>query len=188
MKYLYTLVDYDNAVQIKERTESDIENNLAALTKSICETVYAKIPGSEEADCRLYGGWRTVDNQYTRRAEQMLGRLQRFRGRRGRIRVKLSMITEVLARDGVTIAGTYQNGAQKMVDVMLALDLLYLSKFEECGLVLVSDDSDLLPAILVAASRRGRVNQLLILSRSDREGYSRFQEILTSHGIRMAKY
>jgi hypothetical protein len=53
--------------------------------------------------------------------------MQNYRRKIGPIRLKLVMVTAILAKIELEIFGTYQEGEQKMVDEMLAMDALEMA-------------------------------------------------------------
>lgn len=165
MKWVHTLIDYDNAIEVPERTAPDVAVNLAVLVPRLTAKLGALVPDSQELLCRLYGGWMTLDSQLTQRAVWLLAELSNFRRKTGPHRLRLTMAREIIARSDLTLIGTYQNNSQKMVDGMLSVDVIELSAEKDTSLAFVSDDDDFVPAIIAASETRLRGNPIHLLRR-----------------------
>lgn len=188
MKWVHTLVDYDNATERPERVLSDTMVNLTVLVNRLTRKVSSIVPDSEELLVRLYGGWITLGNQLTHRANWLLAALPNFRKKFGPLRVRITIAREIVARSDLTLIGTYQNSEQKMVDGMLSVDLLELSPQRDTSLVLVSDDDDFVPAVVASAERRTAANPVHILRRRKPVGSAGNDLLLKGCNVRIAEY
>jgi len=188
MKIVFALVDYDNAIEEWENTQADVGLNLSVLCSRLSARLSALIPGSENLTVRLYGGWNTAGNQPTRRADWLLAELPNYRKRFGPLRVRPSIVTELIIRSDLTFIGTYQNQEQKMVDGMLMVDALELATDANIAVAVVSDDDDFVPAIISGAERRKSTNPIYLLRRVKTPGAALNDGLLTRCNVRLASY
>lgn len=188
MKWVHTLVDYDNAIELRERVRSDVTVNLATLCRRLVGSVANIIPDSEELFIRLYGGWMTLDSSLSHRGGWLLGEVPNFRRKIDPLRLKMTIVREILARSDLTFCGTYQHDEQKMVDVMIAVDLLVLATETDTSLVLVSDDEDFVPAVVACAEHRTPRNPLHLLRRRKLAGSAPNDDILQSCNVVITSY
>lgn len=166
MRSVNALVDYDNAVGPTERNAYDAQANLERFLRDLASAVIAVLPRADELYVRLYGGWTTTDNQNSPRADLLLPLLSGFRKRIDGLRVKPTLVRSLVLHSDLDFLGTYRQGGQKMVDVMLSLDLIEQAKQLDKAVLIVSDDDDFVPACACAAHLRSRHNPLLIFRRS----------------------
>ena len=103
-----------------------------------------------EVVCRLYGGWYAHDGTPMQQRVWLLKNIKRFGGLRSGVRLIPELADSLTYVPRAILWGTYKNKAQKMVDHMLALDSLYYARSgDHENVLVVSDDEDFLPAILV---------------------------------------
>lgn len=188
MKWVHTLIDYDNVKQNNERGSADVSINLSLLIPSLSNRVSALLPDSQEIWCRLYGGWITLDSQRTLQGTWMLSEISKFRGRIGPLRSKISMSTEISARSDLTLIGTYRDGGQKMVDGMMSVDLISLSDDHDTSLVIVSDDDDLVPSIIASSVKRPSNNPVFVLRRQKKPGSGPNDRLLSQCNVVIAEF
>jgi hypothetical protein len=85
----------------------------------------------------------------------LLALLGRFRGRRNGVRTLPALVTTLTAAPSNNLIGTLREETvprrQKMVDCMIAVDALHFARLEDSAIVIVSDDDDLVPAVIGAA-------------------------------------
>lgn len=151
------LVDYDNVRLIREeRTAGDVASNLAdVLPLAVAEA--ARVFGAKEIAFRLYGGWIDERGVHSYKAQWLLTGLAWYRGRHSGAIVKPSLVTALACRSMDTLLGTVRRSQagqhhQKMVDSMIIVDAIHYCRDEGLPIMLFSDDEDLLPAALAAAS------------------------------------
>lgn len=158
---IVALVDYDNMRQVKpERTQLEVEANLATLIGQIREKAREHVASVGEIEIRLYGGWVNERGQYTRNAQWLFASLRRHWGRRDGVILKPRLITRLAARPTDPLVGTFRAFAsppgQKMVDSMLTVDAIHFSARPSGGLMIFSDDDDFVPAAIVAGMSRSQ--------------------------------
>lgn len=165
----FALIDYDNVIIAKdERCSLDVRNNLTILVNEIVLFVSSRVPSTEELIVRIYGGWLTKTNEYTARATWLLTEIPTFRRRFGRLRVKPNLTDAMLAFPDAPLCGTYRKNSeieqQKMVDGMIAIDMLCIAQQIGGHIILVSDDDDFVPALMYCAYSK-RKQQSIFLKR-----------------------
>lgn len=170
MRHFNVLIDYDNARFVKDRGPADVASNISLLLKGISESLIQLYPQCEGLRCRLYGGWIAVDGQTTHQAGWVLSEISKHRGRIGRVRVSISVATSIISRSDIILLGTYRDRVQKMVDGMISVDLLDLSRLDDGGLVIVSDDDDFIPSIISGSCNRDKKKPLIVLRRRKKIG------------------
>jgi hypothetical protein len=179
-------VDYDNVRSIPDRTLADVTLNLEELCDRLSRTVRRALPGTEEIELRLYGGWVSEDGRFSRNAEWLLSAIADVRGRWHGIRLKPSMITRLACWPHANLIGTLrlrsQPVRQKMVDGLLTVDAIHLAQESVAPLLIVSDDDDMVPCA-VAVSRL--VKGPLVLLRRRRPGDGLNDEILGTLGVQL---
>jgi uncharacterized LabA/DUF88 family protein len=188
MKWVHTLVDYDNAIELSESVHKNVSINLSVLSRRLARTLGSRIPDSEELFVRLYGGWLTLDNQLSHRGVWLLSEISNFRRKIEALRLRFTVVREILARSDLTLRGTYRQGGQKMVDVMIAVDLLSLAPERDTSLVLVSDDDDLIPAVVAGAEHRNSRNPVHLLRRRKAAGSAQNDHVIQQCNVIIGDY
>lgn len=154
------LVDYDNVRLVRdERTAGDVANNLADVVPlAVAEA--ARVFGVKEAAFRVYGGWIDERGVHSYKAQWLVTGLAWYRGRQSGTIVKPLLVTTLACRSMDTLLGTVRRSnaghQQKMVDSMIVVDAIHYCRDEGLPVMLFSDDEDLLPAALAAASMAPR--------------------------------
>ncbi|HEV7591272.1 MAG TPA: hypothetical protein VGO40_24380 [Longimicrobium sp.] len=165
------LVDYDNAIYLQEKNEADVGFNLSQLLASLATFAREKLGRIDELRVLLYGGWLVETGAYSDRAQWILATIGRFRGRRNGMRVLPSLVTALAVRPTDNLIGSYRVNTvprrQKMVDCMIAVDAMYFVRSEDAPLIIVSDDDDLVPAVI---GIRGCTTQPVFLVRKRPQG------------------
>jgi hypothetical protein len=155
------LVDYDNVRPTREeRTAGEVEANLAALIPcTVAEA--ARVFAVKELAFRLYGGWIDESGVQSHRAQWLITNLDWYRGRHSGTIVKPCLVTALACRPMDPLLGTVRQcktgRRQKMVDTMIVVDAIHFCRDEGLPIMLFSDDDDLLPAALGAASMAPKV-------------------------------
>lgn len=157
------LVDLFN-VQAKLHSLTDVELAVEEAVQALISAARAQSIQGAEFDLRLYGGWMDPTSSYTHVANWLLQAASNTRGLRGGWRIVPTCVTTLARFPSVILNGTLRKAGgrpqQKMVDTMLCLDLLYFIENQE-KVLLLSDDDDLMPAVLTAASMRPKELSLI---------------------------
>ena len=150
------LVDYDNVRSKEERTAGDVVINLMEIIPFVVAEAERSLAQPRELLVRMYGGWVNERGHQSQRGQWLLTALAWYRGRRGRVIVKPSLVTSLACRASDILLGTVRESGtgvrQKMVDAMLGLDALYFARDHSLPVLIVSDDDDLVPAALSVCS------------------------------------
>lgn len=150
------LVDYDNIRKDRvERSLADAEANLLEIAGILSAECARANPLVAEIGLRLYGGWITNRGQYSQRAQMLLATLASARRKLNGVSVRPDLAFQLANTQHARFVGTLREDrsppVQKMVDTLMAIDLLTLS--ENFPVFLATDDDDLVPAIAAAAFR-----------------------------------
>jgi NYN domain len=147
------LVDYDNLHEQAETCKVDVEQNLIALRQLVIRAASVIDGGCEEIRIRLYGGWRDERRRATVKCLWVVELLSQLRGREGRLLLSAELVYAALCRPADVLTGTYRRlpppPRQKMVDTMMVVDVVHLLRNPEISVVILSDDDDLIPAVLM---------------------------------------
>jgi len=159
------LVDYDNSIYSQEKSEADVGYNLSLLIPFLAKFARERLGRVDELRVLLYGGWIIETGAYSDRAQWILASIGRFRGRRNGVRILPSIVTALAIRPSDNLLGSYRVTTiprrQKMVDCMIAVDALYFSRVEDASLIIVSDDDDLVPALIALRANTAQSVSLL---------------------------
>jgi hypothetical protein len=132
-----------------------VQDDVAMIVDALTIRIARAFQDIELAYLRFYGGWVDLEGHQTPRAGWVQRALVMVPRKMNGVRARGTLITHLEAYPDYTLAGTYRNGEQKMVDCMIMADVLHLLGVPESALVLASDDHDFIPvAILMARSRR----------------------------------
>ena len=182
------LVDYDNVRPTQRETSPDfLEINLTKLTEGVCGAVRSMMGDEvDELQVRLYGGWTLLNGRFTERGDWLVRRVSAARGLRDGIRVLPEIALAIEQRRGCRLRGLFRNRSglneQKMVDSMICVDLLHFAKSFEGPIFLVSDDDDMVPALLAAGEAD---RQTVCVLRHREQGSGTNDDHLTSCRIRI---
>lgn len=155
----FALVDYDNVKTTRrESARLDVHSNLNEIVESIAAVRRDYSWQVGEIVIRLYGGWISESGQYTQLASWLLSVLGDFRGRRSGVRIRPELATGLISVPEITFLGTHRRNSgqklQKLVDSMMAVDLFHLGIESDCPLLVFSNDDDIVPPVLYAATRQ----------------------------------
>lgn len=154
-------MDYDNATNgLREQRLSDAAANLQwvfdVVTKYVALRVSSRYGRISELQVRLYGGWLDERGQATGRADWIYRVVGDMRGRRNGVRVLPQVATTIASCPDDALIGLCRKRAgsreQKMVDTMMTVDLLHFAQERDAILLVMSDDDDMVPGVLAAAS------------------------------------
>jgi hypothetical protein len=139
-----------------EQRHADALDLISLMVRGWCGAVPGHSSAVHEVECRLYGGFRDVVGNPTPRRLWLVKHLERLRGLTGGIRLVPGIAESIASAPEVVLIGTYANGAQKMVDGMIAEDAgLFARSGMHRSILLISDDEDFMPTVL-AISRTTR--------------------------------
>jgi hypothetical protein len=184
------LIDYDNACRTvtPERSPRDVAINLDELLRAVAAQASVLLPGVDELDVRLYGGWADRGGNATPRAGWILQELPGFRTRLNGLRIRPRLATSLLALPEDHLIGTHRSDVesqQKLVDGMLSVDALTLARDGERIIIVVSDDDDFVPAVLVGFLWTPRASPLVLFRRVKPPGDALNDPLLQRRGIRI---
>ncbi len=154
------LVDYDNVRHRNlsgrfQAARADHELWATDLVSEVTLACRRALPDLVELDLRLYGGWTDENGRWSPSAEWLLPLVTSLRGRRHGILVRPVLAVAMTRFPLVKLRGTIRlqsrRRRQKMVDGMLGFDALHFARnaAHPLGmLTIVSDDDDMIPALL----------------------------------------
>lgn len=160
MMQALALVDYDNLCGYLNRSKVDFGVRTEDLIDALAHTFRITFPDLRELDVRFYGGWSDERGAPSPSAFWLLQILPALRGRRHGLIVRPSLATTMIQFPQVVLRGTVRLRArrrrQKMVDGMLGCDAMFVAADRQIGIGIVTDDDDLVPAVLSAHSANPR--------------------------------
>lgn len=150
------LLDCHNLWQPWPKTVLDLEVEVELVCQRISSIAVPLLGRTAEARVRFYDGWRDIAGNPTGRARLLLALLPQIRGLRHDLRLLPSIAEGVFDTAWSPLRGTFRTVPspphQKMVDVLLANDLVRISGRSRAPLLLFSDDDDYVPALLAAST------------------------------------
>ncbi len=147
-------VDFDNVQARAPQSSKDVEFIVEELLDKIVDIAIRTEPRISEIVVRFYGGWVDERGNFSNRALWALATLPNVRGLRQRIRILPDLAVALHSFPDDVLIGTvryrYREGraVQKMVDCLLSVDAIQLASQYPCGVLIVSDDDDLVPCAL----------------------------------------
>ncbi len=161
---IQVLVDFDNVTPEVVRTELDADGALAALSADLGPRLPALFPGLLDASIRLYAAWRWADGVLMRTRE-FLANACSAAATSAHGYAMVFELADVWTTPRPTVSSYMQEAQcrcryhvlireQKLVDTMLVCDLIYFASFPGVGVVVVTDDHDVIPGFGQAAHVR----------------------------------
>lgn len=180
------LIDYDNAkFHKKEYSVTDVDANLESLSEYLVARCSEMSFEPGEVAVRLYGGWINERGHLTQRCQWIVARLDTIRGLRRNVRLLPHLVHSIAQRSDLQLKGTCRTSRsppeQKMVDTMIAVDLLHYAALGH-PILLATDDDDLVPAILAARLCR---NPHIMLARRRPLGAGLNDDACLADGMRL---
>lgn len=155
---IQVLVDAENIRRTALATRADVEDLLWALGEFVEIVILPLDPDAADVELRLYGGWRDAAGAITPKGEWLLASLHLLRGIRQRIRFRPSVAFSIAKVPSVTLNGTFRRRGgkpiQKMVDIMIGLDVCLYAEEPSAFTVVLSNDEDLVPAFVAALQNK----------------------------------
>lgn len=137
------------------QSEAEYRDGIDLIDELVRRVVAARRSTDDVAEvvCRLYGGWYARDGTPMQQRVWLLRNIRRFGGLRSGVRLIPELADSLAYAPSAVLWGTYKNKGQKMVDHMLALDGIYYARTgDHDSLLVISDDEDFLPAVLVIST------------------------------------
>src|SRR6266496_3452560 len=105
------LVDYDNVGRtvVPERGPTDVAINLDELVRALSAQTAVVLPGLEELQVRLYGGWVDKSGRLTERATWLLAELPGFRRRINQVRIRPVLARALAVSPENDLVATYRS-------------------------------------------------------------------------------
>lgn len=148
------LIDCDNFRNRDKKSESELEIDTRTLLDNVTCAFATVFPDARELDIRLYGGWMDPVGLPSRDASWLYKLLPALRGRRHGLLVRPALATTMIQFPWLLLRGTVrghgQNQRQKMIDGMMGCDALHMTAHGSTYVGIVTNDDDLLPAVLSA--------------------------------------
>jgi hypothetical protein len=166
------LVDWDNVVPGRVRTEIDAEGAVDGALELVVGPVLASCPDVIDLQVRLYGSWRWQRGGDTAFGSLISSAAQRSNRRVGGTYVTTSSVaslaveaeyeagprlTPFLSQRRCRCAHRERIYEQKLADTMIVGDAIYYAQFLDFAVVVASDDIDVSPGLMMASSIRGAV-------------------------------
>lgn len=180
------LVDFDNVQAIVPRNSKDIEFIVDELLDKLVDSAKRVEPHVSEITVRLYGGWVDERGNFSDRAQWAIATLPNVRGRRQQVRIQPHLAVALHVFPDDVLIGTLRyryrerRAIQKMVDCLIAVDAIQLADQYPCGVLIVSDDDDLVPCALAI---RGSSTAPCHLIRIRDAGRGLNDELLKKRGV-----
>ena len=187
------LVDYDNVCRYGANpTKADIELRTQTLVDRLASVFRAAFSRLNELDIRFYGGWIDEHGSHSPAAVRLFEVLPGLRGRRSGLIVRPSLATTMVRFPRMVLKGTARlqmhrpqqkrRPQQKMVDGMLGFDALSAAEEGAARVGIVTDDDDLVPAVLSAHAAHG---ESIVWMRPRPVGRGLNDRTMTEHGVRI---
>ena len=186
------LVDYDNLCRYdKNPTTADVELRTLELIDLLASAFRAAFSRLTELDIRFYHGWIDERGFHSPAAVRLLGVLPGLRGRRSGLIVRPSLATTMVGFPRIVLKGTvrlriprrrHPRWEQKMVDGMLGFDALSAAEEGATRVGIVTDDDDLVPAVLSAHAARA---ESIVWMRRRPSGSGLNDRNMTERGVRI---
>lgn len=164
------LVDWDNL----ERSfpgRNMAEDVAYSLRERVTELVTKRFPSATEAEIRCYSGWVTPSGAPTRTAQIVRPKIERLSARLSGRAIRLECVDEMAIQGAPAIfshlAGPRECRCpargevyeQKMVDTLIVADAAALAEYERLAVVVIGDDIDLAPGLVMAGVQRAFVTK-----------------------------
>jgi len=164
------LVDWDNL----ERSfpgRNMAQDVAYSLRERVIDLLAKRFPSATEAEIRCYSGWVTPNGSPTRTAEIVRPKIERLSARVSGRTIRLECVDEMAVQGAPAIfshlAGPRECRCpakgevfeQKMVDTLIVADAAALAEYERLAVVVIGDDIDLAPGLVMAGVQRAFVTK-----------------------------
>ena len=162
---LYALVDWDN-VQRSVGGRNNAEDVAFELRERLAALSGDRFPDVTEIEVRCYSGWLSANGAPTKNGRVARPKILSMSRRVGSVAVRMDcpdgMIVQGAPAIFTHLAGPRECRCpaksevfeQKMVDTMIVADAAALAEFREIAIVIVGDDIDLAPGVVMAGAQR----------------------------------
>ena len=182
------LIDYDNFRSRDRKSKVDMELDADVIVDRAVRSFAQVFPDTRELDVRLYGGWTNEAGLPSRDASWMYELLPNLRRRRHGLIVRPTLATTMIRFPELLLKGTLRghgrNQRQKMIDGMIGCDAIHMAREGLTRLSIVTDDDDLLPAVLSAYDSN---TDVLVWIRARDVGSGMNDNALMNRGLRIHK-
>lgn len=166
------LVDWDNIVRISVRTPIDAESAVEEAFDAVVTPVLESCTGLDDLQLRLYGSWQWNNGRSTGFSVLISDAAHRSGRRVGQTFVTAATVsslaveseydrgprlTPFLSPSKCRCSAARPINEQKLADTMIVSDAIYFAQFPDYAVVVASDDIDMAPGLMVAASIRESV-------------------------------
>lgn len=180
------LVDYDNLRRRYVSSSADAAVQTQRIIETLADSFRFVFPAIEELDVRLYGGWVDERGSLSPDALRLLPVLPRLRGRSHGMIVRPSLALTMMQFPDLVLRGAVRllsdPARQKMVDGMLGCDAVFAVREGRVSVGVVTDDADLIPAMLSAHAVNDR---LTVWVRRQQFGAGLNDAVLSDRGLRI---
>lgn len=185
-KHGVALVDYDNLRRRYVSSAADVAVQAQRIIETLADFFRSVFPAIDELDVRLYGGWVDERGFLSPDALGLLSVLPRLRGRNHGMIVRPSLALTMMQFPDLVLRGAVRllsgKARQKMVDGMLGCDAVFAVREGRASVGVVTDDADLIPAMLSAHVMNDR---LMVWVRRQRFGAGLNDAALSDRGLRI---
>jgi len=162
---LYALVDWDNLERSFEG-RNNAEDVAFQLRERLAALSVGRFPSVTEIEVRCYSAWLSANGAPTTNGRVVRPKIRNMSRRVGSIVVRMDcpdgMIVQGAPPIFAHLAGPRECRCsargevfeQKMVDTMIVADAAALAEFKDIAIVVVGDDIDLAPGVVMAGTQR----------------------------------
>lgn len=183
------LVDYDNLSPPPRPGRDAPRPGAGKVVEAVAISFCRAFRDVRDLDIRLYGGWIDERGGRTQAALGLDAELLLVRNRVRGVEVRPVVATDILQVPDLVLRGTVRRRArrvrQKMVDGMLGCDAIYAASLGMERVGVVTDDDDLVPALL--AARVGSPAPGPVWMRRRATGAAPNDDLLAERGVRIVR-
>ena len=183
------LVDYDNLSPPPKPGRDTPRPGVGRVVEAVVIGFRRAFRDLRDLDIRLYGGWIDERGRHTRAAAGLNAELPLLRSIIRGVSVRPVIATRILQVPDLVLRGTVRLRArpvrQKMVDGMLGCDALFAASSGMKRVGVVTDDEDLVPALL--AAQVGSPTRGPVWMRRRATGTAPNDDLLTGRGVRIVR-
>lgn len=162
---VYVLVDWDNLERSfpGRNVAEDVAYQLRERVVSVCD---GRFPAAREVEVRCYSGWQEASGRPTRVGLAVRPKIEQLSGRVRGYPIRLVCVDGMVVQGAPPVfahlagprdcrcGASAQLYEQKMVDTIIVADASALAEYEGTGIVVVGDDIDLAPGVVMAGTQR----------------------------------
>lgn len=167
---MYVLVDWDNlelSFPGRNRGE-DVAYQLRERVAQVCREYF---PSTREAEVRCYSAWLEANGSLTSHGRTLRPKIETASQRVDGVPIRLECVDGMVVQGAPAIFAHLvgpracrcdakgQIYEQKMVDTMIVTDAAALAEYSDIGVVVVGDDVDLAPGVVMAGLQRAALTK-----------------------------